>query len=133
MKNLSKRVYGGKLLAILMCALLLLGMMPVPGAVAEQSGTGSLKVALKADTYAKLPKDATIAFTLYRIGTAAPDTKAGWKIDDEFAGYKIIEASTSEELGRAVWVGPDEIAGQPDDLSLTNEMMCLWRDEHATR
>ena len=32
------------------------------------------------------------------------------------------------ELGRAVWAGPDEIPGQPDDLSLTNEMMCLWRD-----
>jgi NAD+ diphosphatase len=36
----------------------------------------------------------------------------------------------SSELGRAVWAGPDEIAGQPDDLSLTNEMMCLWRDTH---
>ena len=36
----------------------------------------------------------------------------------------------TDELGRAVWVGPDEIAGQPDDLSLSNEMMCLWRDEH---
>lgn len=36
----------------------------------------------------------------------------------------------AEELGRAVWAGPDEIPGQPDDLSLTNEMMCLWRDEH---
>ena len=34
------------------------------------------------------------------------------------------------ELGRAVWAGPDEIPGQPDDLSLTNEMMCLWRDQH---
>ncbi|MBP3893201.1 MAG: NUDIX domain-containing protein [Atopobiaceae bacterium] len=34
------------------------------------------------------------------------------------------------ELGRAVWAGPDEIPGQPDDLSLTNEMMCLWRDTH---
>ena len=34
------------------------------------------------------------------------------------------------ELGRAVWAGPDEIPGQPDDYSLTNEMMCLWRDEH---
>ena len=33
------------------------------------------------------------------------------------------------ELGRAVWAGPDEIPGQPDDYSLTNEMMCLWRDE----
>ena len=37
----------------------------------------------------------------------------------------------SGELGRAVWAGPDQIPGQPDDLSLTNEMMCLWRDEHA--
>ena len=36
----------------------------------------------------------------------------------------------AEELGRAVWAGPDEIPGQPDDLSLTNEMMCLWRDTH---
>lgn len=34
------------------------------------------------------------------------------------------------ELGKAVWAGPTEIPGQPDDLSLTNEMMCLWRDEH---
>ncbi len=34
------------------------------------------------------------------------------------------------ELGSAVWVGPDQIPGQPDDLSLTNEMMCLWRDTH---
>lgn len=34
------------------------------------------------------------------------------------------------ELGRAVWAGPDEIPGQPDDFSLTNEMMCLWRDQH---
>jgi NAD+ diphosphatase len=38
-----------------------------------------------------------------------------------------------EELGRAVWAGPTEIPGQPDDLSLTNEMMCLWRDEHLRR
>lgn len=34
------------------------------------------------------------------------------------------------ELGRAAWVGPDEIVGQPDDFSLTNEMMCVWRDAH---
>ena len=38
-----------------------------------------------------------------------------------------------EELGSAVWAGPTEICGQPDDLSLTNEMMCLWRDEHLRR
>ena len=34
------------------------------------------------------------------------------------------------ELGRAVWAGPNQIPGQPDDLSLTNEMMCLWRNLH---
>ena len=39
----------------------------------------------------------------------------------------------ASELGRAVWAGPDEIPGQPDDLSLTNEMMCRWRDEHLRR
>ena len=39
----------------------------------------------------------------------------------------------ASELGRAVWAGPHEIPGQPDDLSLTNEMMCLWRDEHLRR
>ena len=38
----------------------------------------------------------------------------------------------ASELGRAVWAGPDEIPGQPDDLSLTNEMMCLWRDTHRS-
>ncbi len=37
------------------------------------------------------------------------------------------------ELGRAVWASPEEVVGQPDDLSLTNEMMCLWRDEHVRR
>ena len=35
-----------------------------------------------------------------------------------------------EELGRAEWCSPEEVAGQPDDLSLTNEMMCVWRDAH---
>ena len=34
------------------------------------------------------------------------------------------------ELGWAVWASPEEVKGQPDDLSLTNEMMCRWRDEH---
>lgn len=36
----------------------------------------------------------------------------------------------ADELGRAVWASPNEIPGQPDDFSLTNEMMCLWRDTH---
>ncbi len=37
------------------------------------------------------------------------------------------------ELGRAFWASPTEIPGQPDDLSLTNEMMCAWRDAHLGR
>ena len=37
------------------------------------------------------------------------------------------------ELGWAVWASPEEVKGQPDDLSLTNEMMCRWRDEHLGR
>lgn len=36
----------------------------------------------------------------------------------------------ASELGMAEWVGPDEVAGQPDSLSLTNEMMCRWRNMH---
>jgi NAD+ diphosphatase len=34
------------------------------------------------------------------------------------------------ELGSAVWLSPEEVMGQPDKLSLTNEMMCVWRDAH---
>ena len=34
------------------------------------------------------------------------------------------------ELGCAVWASPEEVTGQPDELSLTNEMMCVWRDSH---
>jgi NAD+ diphosphatase len=47
-------------------------------------------------------------------------------------GDPTLHMDTSE-LGRAVWAGPDEVVGQPDDLSLTNEMMCRWRDEHNRR
>ena len=55
---------------------------------------------------------------------------------DILSGYwcDVVGDSTlhmdEAELGRAVWAGPHEIAGQPDDLSLTNEMMCTWRDNH---
>ena len=32
------------------------------------------------------------------------------------------------ELGSAIWVKREDIVGQPDALSLTNEMMCMFRD-----
>lgn len=32
------------------------------------------------------------------------------------------------ELRQAVWERPEDITGQPNQLSLTNEMMCLFRD-----
>lgn len=57
----------------------------------------------------------------------AGDVLSGYWCD--VAGDPTIHRDASE-LGRAVWAGPDEIPGQPDDLSLTNEMMCLWRDTH---
>ena len=47
----------------------------------------------------------------------------------DVVGDPTLHMDTTE-LGRAVWAGPDEIPGQGDDLSLTNEMMCLWRDTH---
>ena len=57
----------------------------------------------------------------------AGDVLSGYWCDVD--GDPTIHRDASE-LGRAVWVGPNQIPGQPDDLSLTNEMMCLWRDTH---
>ena len=57
----------------------------------------------------------------------AGDILSGYWCDVD--GDPTIRRDESE-LGSAVWVGPDQIPGQPDDLSLTNEMMCLWRDTH---
>lgn len=57
----------------------------------------------------------------------ASDVLSGYWCD--VVGDPTIHRDESE-LGRAEWAGPDEIPGQPDDFSLTNEMMCLWRDTH---
>lgn len=37
------------------------------------------------------------------------------------------------ELKKAIWLSRDEIAGQPDDLSLTNEMMITFREGREPR
>ena len=60
----------------------------------------------------------------------AGDILSGYWCDVDGDPTLHMDAS---ELGRAVWAGPDQIPGQPDDLSLTNEMMCLWRDTHFRR
>lgn len=59
----------------------------------------------------------------------AGDILSGYWCDVD--GDSTLHMDTTE-LGKAVWLGPDEITGQPDDLSLTNEMMCRWRDEHRS-
>lgn len=58
----------------------------------------------------------------------AGDILSGYWCDVE--GDPTIHLDATE-LGRAAWVSPHEVVGQPDDFSLTNEMMCLWRDTHA--
>lgn len=60
----------------------------------------------------------------------AGDILCGFWCDVE--GDPTIHRDESE-LGSAVWAAPDQIPGQPDDLSLTNEMMCLWRDRHLVQ
>ena len=55
-------------------------------------------------------------------------------MDDLLAGFFFNEAATTEihmdarELKEAVWVRREDVVGQPNDFSLTNEMMLLFRD-----
>lgn len=109
MKRQSKNVNRGRLLALLLSALLLLGMLPVPGAAAEQGG---LTIKLRADTVGKLPKGTEVDITLYQIGAADPSTKAGWKINDDLSGYGIIEAKTSDDLGKIATQLASDIVGK---------------------
>ena len=41
------------------------------------------------------------------------------------------EVTLDGELGSAVWLSPDEIKGQPDDMSLTNEMMMIFKEKNG--
>lgn len=107
MKNQCKPVSRGKWLALLLSALLLLGMLPVPGAVAES--TGALTVKLKADTFGRL-KDVP-EITLYQIGDADQTSKSGWSIYTEYSGYGILSAKTSEDLGNVAKKIAKSIAG----------------------
>ena len=41
------------------------------------------------------------------------------------------EVTLDGELGSAEWLPPDEIKGQPDDMSLTNEMMMVFKEKNG--
>lgn len=41
------------------------------------------------------------------------------------------EVTLDGELGSAVWLSPDEIKSQPDDMSLTNEMMMVFKEKNG--
>lgn len=55
----------------------------------------------------------------------AGDILSGFWAD--VCGDTTIHRDVSE-LGSAYWATPQEVTGQPVDYSLTNEMMCVWRD-----
>ncbi len=119
MKRMGKYAQPGRILALLLCLLLLIGMLPSFGALGakkkkdatRKNNTGSLHVILKDDIKKKLPANARIEFTLYQIGKAAPETAAGWTIDSEFERYKILQASTSDDLGKAATALAKDIVG----------------------
>ena len=108
-RTMGRYAKPGRILALLLCLLLLIGMLPSFGALgakkkkdaAMKNNTGSLNVTFADDILLKLPKQSKVEFTLYQIGKAAPETTAGWTIDSDFSKYKILQASTSEDLGRA--------------------------------
>ncbi len=120
MNNQCKRDSRGKLLALVLSVLLLLGMLPTPGALAEQKG--ELTVKLSSDTFKNLPKEPSVEVALYQIGTAAPDSKAGWAIDPAFDGYKILEAKTSKQLGDIAAKLAGDIVGK-DQFTATKQTL----------
>ena len=60
-------------------------------------------------------------------------------VDDLLAGfYCDVDGSTeihmdAAELKEAVWVRREDVTGQPNDFSLTNEMMLMFRDGREPR
>ena len=109
MKRMNRYAGASKLLVLLLCAILLVGTLPAFSALGakkaktnakkKNTGTGSVTVTLSTD-YKKLPSDANVEFTLYKIGSPAPDDPAGWKFDSGLAKYEkaIISAGTLRRL-----------------------------------
>ncbi|MBQ6120240.1 MAG: hypothetical protein IJI59_00720, partial [Clostridia bacterium] len=88
-----KKKMGYRLLVLLICAVLFIGMVP-----AQAAETGSLTIRLPKEIYDQLPKDAVVEFTLKRIGTW--DDGKGWVMDQELGNYgdKILGAEKTEQL-----------------------------------
>lgn len=95
MKNRCNSISRKRLLALLLSALLLLGMLPAVGAFAAED-KGSLTVKLNETTRARLTSVPEV--TLYQIGDADPSSKAGWTMRSEFARFGVLEAQKPEEL-----------------------------------
>ncbi|MBR4441646.1 MAG: Cna B-type domain-containing protein [Clostridia bacterium] len=117
MKNNIGRSRMGRALAVLLAALLLAGLLSVGGALGEQPTTGSLNVMLKASTYARLPKDAEVTITLYKIGSMDLTVPGGWRINDDLADYGVLAADTSGKLGEIAEKMAADIAGRYPGMS----------------
>ena len=109
----------GRLLAAVLGAVLLAGMALAGGALAEANPLGSLNVMLTDDTYAKLPKDAVVSFTLYRIGSEDSSSAAGWKINDDLTDYGVLAADTSSKLGEIAAKMAGDIVGRYPGVTQT--------------
>ena len=118
MKRMNRRSKTVRVVGLLLCLLLLASMLPSFGALGatkskkKTNSSGSLEVKLEKSIFDRLPKDAKVEFTLYQIGKASPDVAAGWEIDSEFSRYKILEARTSEDLGKAAAALANDIVGK---------------------
>jgi hypothetical protein len=85
-RTMGRYAKPGRILALLLCLLLLIGMLPSFGALgakkksdaARKNNTGTLNVSLTKEISDRLSGDAKagVAFTLYQIGKAAPETAA---------------------------------------------------------
>ena len=106
MKRMSRYSRASRVLVLLLCALLLAGMLPSYGALGASKRTSKGVVKNDGETRSvtvtlankdKLPENAKVEYTLYKIGVPAPDTAAGWQFDTRFDndennyGRKIIE------------------------------------------
>ena len=101
MMNRESASLGRKFLALLICAMLLVGVLPMGNSVtgtAEGGSSGNLTFRISEDLLKQLPAGAKVVFTLYQIGKADPKDPTGWKVDDAYIGYKILDAATTADL-----------------------------------
>ena len=109
MMNRKSASLGRKFLALLICAMLLVGVLPMGNSVtgtAEGGSSGNLTFRISEDMLKQLPAGAKVVFTLYQIGKADPTADSGWKIDEPFEEDGILDATTTaalEEIAEKVY------------------------------